>query len=163
MPDSARLWAYQANRELTEPERASLENSLMHLCQTWTAHGAPLKTSFRVEHNRFVILAVDERDAGASGCSIDGSVRLLKDIGERLGVDFFDRKQVAFLIGDQVTAYPMTRLKTLFDEGILKADAVAFNNAVSSKAEWVRAWRIPAQRSWLSRYLPKAAGVAGHS
>ncbi len=163
MPDSARLWVYQANRALSEPERASLENNLAHLCETWMAHGAPLKTSFRIEHNRFVILAVDERDAGASGCSIDGSVRLLKDIGQSLEVDFFDRQHVAFLVGEQVMAYPMTRLKTLFDEGILNADAVSFNNAVSSKAEWAKGWRVAANQSWLSRYLPKPAGVTGNS
>jgi len=162
MPDSARLWVYQSNRMLTEPERASLENNLMHLCETWLAHGAPLKTSFKIDYNRFVILAVDERDAGASGCSIDGSVRLLKGIGQQLEIDFFDRS-VAFLDSDQVRTYPMVSLKTLFNKGALKADSVAFNNTVTSKAEWVKEWKVAAKHSWLSRYLPKAAGVAGHS
>jgi len=37
-----------------------------------------LKPPLKLEFNRFVILSVDESSAGASGCSIDGSVRVLR-------------------------------------------------------------------------------------
>jgi hypothetical protein len=50
-------------------------------------------------------------------------------------------------------------LKTLFERGVLTADTIAFNNTLTSKADWEQAWRVPVRNSWLSRYLPKAAGV----
>ena len=159
MPGDARLWVYQADRALSDVERAAVENSLHHLCDSWAAHGTPLHTSFRIELNQFIVLAVDERQAGASGCSIDGTVRLLKSMQERLGLDFFNRQQVAFADGKSVRLYPLSELKTLFETGILTADSVTFNNALTTKAEWEQRWRVPVKDSWLSRYLPKAAGV----
>lgn len=159
MPDSSRLWVYQADRQLTATEKASLESSLVHLCQTWMAHGAPLKTSFRIEHNQFIILAVDESEAGASGCSIDGSVRLIKETQHRLGIDFFNRTLVPFLEGGRVIMHRADQLKTLFDQGVLQGESITFNPAVVTKGEWVRRWRLAVKDSWLSRYLPKAAGV----
>jgi hypothetical protein len=159
MPGDARLWIYQADRALSEMEYAAVENSLHHLCDTWLAHGAPLRTSFRIAYNHFIILAVDERQAGASGCSIDGSVRLLKSLQERLGVDFFNRQRVAFVDADSIRLHGTGDLKTLFESGILTADSITFNNALSTKADWESMWRVPARESWLSRYLPKAAGV----
>ena len=159
MPGDARLWIYQSDRKLTDTERAAVENSLMHLCDTWSAHGTPLHTSFRIEYSQFIVLAVDERQAGASGCSIDGTVRVLKTMQERLGLDFFNRHQVAFVDGDAVRLYGMNELKSFFERGILKADSVTFNNALTTKADWEQAWRVSAKDSWLSRFLPKAAGV----
>lgn len=159
MPGDARLWIYQADRALTEIEYAAVEHSLHHLCDTWLAHGTPLHTSFHIAYNHFIILAVDERQAGASGCSIDGSVRLLKSLQERLGVDFFNRQRVAIVDGDTIRLHGTGDLKTLFESGILTPDSITFNNALSTKADWERTWRVPARESWLSRYLPKAAGV----
>ena len=159
MPGDARLWIYQADRALSDVERAAVENSLHHLCDTWSAHGTPLHTSFRIEHSQFILLAVDEHQAGASGCSIDGTVRLLKSMQERLGIDFFNRQQVAFADGESVRLHRLSELKTLFENGILTADSLTFNNALTSKAQWEKGWRVPVKDSWLSRYLPKAAGV----
>jgi hypothetical protein len=159
LPDDARLWVYQADRALTPVERAAAENNLHHLCDTWSTHGTPLHTSFRIEYNQFIILAVDERHAGASGCSIDGTVRLLKSMQERLGIDFFNRQWVAFADGDSVHMHPLNELKSLFEKGILTAESLTFNNTVTTKADWQQQWRVPARESWLSRYLPKAAGV----
>ncbi len=163
MPGSSRLWIYQADRPFTAPERVSLENDLVHLCETWKAHEVPLKTSFQIAYKQFIVLAVDERDAGASGCSIDGSVRWLKGLQQRLGIDFFNRQQVAFLDGERISLYPLSQLKTLFENGVLNARSVAFNNALTTKADWEHAWKVAAAETWLSRYLPKAAGVQNPS
>lgn len=159
LPGDARLWIYQADRLFTDAERLAIENSCLHLCNSWSAHGTPLRTSFRIEHNLFIVLAVDEHAAGASGCSIDGSVRLLKELQQRLGLDFFNRQQVAFLEGAAVTLHPVNELKSRFADGILSPRSVTFNNAITTKKDWETAWRLPASESWLVRYLPKPAGV----
>ncbi len=88
LPGHSRLWIYQANRPLTADEKEYLTQGLKDLCDQWSAHGVPLRTSFALPFDRFVVLAVDE---GASGCSIDSSVRFLKGLQEKLGIDFFDR------------------------------------------------------------------------
>jgi hypothetical protein len=135
------------------------EHALTRLCQAWVAHEQPLQTSFRIEFDQFIILTVDERAAGASGCSIDGSVHLLMELQQTIGVNFFDRSQIAFLQHGNIVLHPLAQMKTLFEKGILNADSVSFNNTLTTKAAWEQQWRMPAKTSWLSRYLPKGAGV----
>jgi hypothetical protein len=160
MPGHSRVWIYQASRALNASDKEYLLDGLRNLCDQWAAHGNPLKTSFVIQFDRFVVLAVDEQTAGASGCSIDASVRYLKSLQEKLGLDFFDRSQVAFQQDDKIELYPLKELRALFENHTLSGETIAFNNLVSTKAEWENEWRAPVRQSWLSRHLPKTA-VAG--
>ena len=160
MAGHSRLWIYQANRFFSAGEKSQLEDGLKELCEQWTAHQVPLQTSFAVEHSLFVILAVDELQAGASGCSIDSSVHFLKGLQQSLGIDFFDRSQMAFIDGVQVTLHPITSLKTLFEDHTLTGESVAFNPLVTTKSDWIEKGRIKVKDSWLNKFLPKTV-VAG--
>ena len=70
-PKSARVWIYQADRALKYQESRFIEKNAKAFCEQWAAHGVALKSSFKILHNRFLILAVDEQANMASGCSID--------------------------------------------------------------------------------------------
>jgi hypothetical protein len=109
---------------------------LQVFCENWAAHGSGLQTSFRIDHHRFLILAVDEQSGGASGCSIDSSVRVVKDLGARLGIDFFNRADVAFWQEGEVKTYPLTQLKNLFANDTLNPQTQAFNTLAVTWGEW---------------------------
>ena len=160
MPGHSRLWIYQANRTFTAIDKQHFHQGLRDLCEQWSAHGTPLHTSFTLQFDLFVILAVDEHQQGASGCSIDGSVRYLKSVQSQLGLDFFDRTQTAFLVNGKIAIYPIQELKTLFENNTLSEVSIAFNNAISTKSEWETHWKVTAKNSWLKRYLPQTP-VAG--
>lgn len=155
LPPYSRIWIYQSDRPSSVDEEKIISDSLMNFCSRWEAHGNPLQTSFKIEYHQFVVLAVDESSAGASGCSIDGSVRVLKELGRQLGIDFFDRTKVAFLEGDKIQSYSLSQLKSLFESGGLTSNSQTFNNLVASKAELETDWKISVQKSWLTKYLPK--------
>jgi hypothetical protein len=157
LSEEARVWVYQLNRELTDVEKSKIELVMKDFCSHWQAHGAPLRTSFQIAHNYFLILAVDENAGNASGCSIDGSVRVLKELGTQLNVDFFDRTKAAFLIDNKVQLYPIAKLKDLFNEGALNAIMPMFDNLVATKSSYLKNWQVPIAETWLSKYLPKGA------
>lgn len=157
LPSHARLWIYQANRSFSSVEKEQLFNGLKDLCEQWSAHGTPLQTSFTIQFDQFVIMAVDEQVNGASGCSIDGSVRYLKSLQDQLGIDFFDRTCVAFLKEGKIIVHPVAEIRNLFESYALSAETVTFNNTLTTKAEWENHWRVPVKDSWLARYLPKTA------
>ena len=157
LPSNARLWIYQADRSLNPTEEKSLTIILQEFCAQWEAHGQPLKTSFKIEHHRFVILAVDENYSNASGCSIDGSVRIFKSLQQELGINFLDRSTVAFLLADEVKTFPLTELKNLFLSGRLTASSSTFNNLIERKSDFEKAWLTTVAQSWLVKYLPKPA------
>lgn len=156
LSDRARVWVYQMNRQISPSEKEEMASIMESFCVQWQAHGAPLQASFDIAHHQFLILAVDENAGGASGCSIDGSVRLLKDVGAQMNVDFFDRTLVALLIDNQVSVFPLSKLKELFGSGTLNASMVTFNNLVATKAEYQQNWEVKVADSWLARYLPKS-------
>ncbi|HEY5691220.1 MAG TPA: hypothetical protein VIS49_07180 [Cyclobacteriaceae bacterium] len=153
---TARVWIYQLDRSVNEQEKSEIEKVIKGFCHQWQAHGAPLRTSFQLIHDHFLVLAVDEKAGIASGCSIDGSVRVLKELSERYNIDFFNRTLATFLIDDEVVAYPLNQLKGLFSSGTLSSTATTFNNLVESKAAFLENWMVPVGKSWLSKYLPKS-------
>lgn len=157
LPAHSRIWIYQANRSLSKQEKQLAEASLQAFCEGWAAHGEALKTSFSIEHDQFIILATDEDYHLPSGCSIDSSVRALKELQTRLGIDFFDRTRVAFLTGDSVVTHPLAVLKTLFEQGDLAKNTITFNNLVPSRGDLAHGWKTPVEKTWLTKYLPNSA------
>ena len=96
MAGSARVWVYQSNRALSLEESKAIAELTVDFLTKWTAHGAGLKSSFRILHNHFLAISVDEAHTGASGCSIDASVHFIQSLERQFGVNFFDRTKVAF-------------------------------------------------------------------
>jgi hypothetical protein len=155
LPPHARVWIYQADRAFSTDEEKIISSTLTNFCLQWAAHGNPLRTSFQIQYHRFVILAVDESSAGASGCSIDGSVRVLKELGDQLNINFFDRTQIAFLIDGEIKTHLLSELNSLFESAKLAASTLTFNNLVPTKEEWEANWKSTVEKSWLIKYLPK--------
>jgi hypothetical protein len=156
LPSSSRVWVFQSNRPLTLAELSIAESKLREFTEGWAVHGSPFDTSYAIRHDQFFILAADESIQSASGCSIDSSVRVLKELEQALGIQLLDRSKVAFLIDGRVTLFPLNGLKEKFQEGILTEETLAFNNLVGSKGEFEKAWLAPAGSSWLRRYIPNS-------
>jgi hypothetical protein len=154
IPDHSRLWIYQSNRKFTSDEVSIISDALLAFTKQWSAHGEPLLTSFDIRLEQFIILAADEKYVPPSGCSIDGAVRTIKDLGNRFAIDFFDRTATAFLRNEGVTLIPMTALKSHFNNGILNHESLVVNLLVSTKADLADAFVVPVSNTWLKRYLP---------
>lgn len=157
LPDTARVWVYQANQFLTPQIVQAIQNALHPALQQWAAHGQPLLASAQVVANRFVIVGVDEGYNLPSGCSIDSSVRTLQQIGQQVGIDFFDRSAAIQLADGSVQTVALPDLKTAVAEGHITTDTLVFNTLVKSKAELMTNWQIRASNSWLKRYFKTIA------
>ena len=153
----SRVWIYQGNRPFTPEEEESVHNALKRFCMEWTAHGEPLKSSFRIEKSQFVIMAVDEDYHNPSGCSIDSSVGVLRQINTITGVDLLDRTKVPFYLDGKVTLIPISQLKSNFSSGRLQASTLTCNLLAATKAQWDKKWQIAVENSWMAKYLSKAA------
>ena len=152
-----RVWIYQGSRAFSADEEILVSNSLRGFCEQWVAHGEPLRSSFKIEKNQFVIMAVDEDFHNPSGCSIDSSVGVLRQIHSATGVDLLDRSKVSFLLDGKVTLVPLSEVKSNFASGRLQASTIMFNMLASTKAEWEAKWQITAENSWMAKYLSKTA------
>jgi hypothetical protein len=151
---SSRIWIYQSARKFTPEEKEMISAHLEAFTQGWAAHGQGLKTSFDIRYNQFIMLAADESHHGASGCSIDSSVRAVKEIEQQLGLDLFDRNQVAFMHENTITLIRLQDLKQKYADGIWNEASLTFNNLVSEKGQLETSWIVPAGNTWLKRYVP---------
>jgi hypothetical protein len=152
MPQDARLWVYQANRDLTGGEVDVVQANLQNATQQWAAHGVPLLASFKILYNRFVIVAVDEGQNAASGCSIDASTRWLKELGNHLNIDFFDRSQ-AYLDGENIKTFSIFQAKQQVTAGIINAETLVFVNNIQHVSDLATNWQIKASDSYLKKYF----------
>lgn len=155
LADHSRVWIYQSDRKLNEEEVTQIKAHGERFINEWAAHGTKLKASFDVFYNRFLILFVDEKQAMASGCSIDSSVHFIKEVGAAYGLDLFDRMIIAFKVGEQVDTLRMNDFQEALDKGQIKDNTIVFNNLVETKAEFDASWEVPLRESWHQRMLVK--------
>ena len=157
--DDSRIWIYQANRKLNSEESKIISQVLLAFTEGWLVHGNPMRASFDLRFDQFVILAADEKANAPSGCSIDDSVRTLKKLGAELNIDFFDRTMIAFKKDAHVFTISTSDLKPKLKDGEWDQTTLVFNNLVGAKGDLSRTWLTPAGSTWLKRYLPQQTVV----
>lgn len=153
LPKDARVWIYQASRSLTNAEVEVVSPLLSQFSTEWTSHGQTLQASAQLFHNRFLVLANNEDVNSPSGCSIDASVRFVKQLEEMLNVSFFDRTQLAFLQNNTVEVVPLKAIKEKIKTGELQANSLYFDNTVPTAGQILNNWPKPANETWLARYF----------
>ncbi len=163
MPEDARVWVYQSNRFISDIELAAIEKAGIQFIADWTSHGANLKASFDILYNRFIVIAVDEKQATASGCGIDKSVHFVKELEKQFDLRLFDRMEVAYRNGNEIkTCHLNNLLEELTRSGLYSEkgnkegtnEVIVFNNMVTTKKQFDTDWEINLKQSWQSRVLP---------
>lgn len=147
----SRVWVYQSSRLFSLAEAFDIEDLLKEFTSKWNSHGTPVKGAGYLFFGQFIILMADERATGVSGCSTDSSVRLIKDIEQRFGVNMFDRTTLTFVVKDKIELLPLSQLQYAVENGFITADTIYFNNLVQTKEELETKWIIPVRESWLAK------------
>jgi hypothetical protein len=89
-----RTWVFIADRKMNEEEAIRINDELQRFVSNWKTHGTPIDASgFCFEHAAIVI-AANEAEVKASGCSIDKINQLVHSLGSTLDIDFFNRFNV---------------------------------------------------------------------
>ena len=155
LPESSRIWIYQASRMLTPVEVAAISGQLRAFTERWAAHNIPLQASFTISYQRFIVLAANEQVNAASGCSIDESVHLMKEIEKQFSLDLFNRDAVAFLIKENVMVIPVAALRATLAEGKWNSSSQVFDISTKTVGDLKNRWPVSACDTWLKRYLDK--------
>ena len=146
--NSSRVWIYQSNRIFSESEIVFIQQKLLSFCTSWKAHENHLMSSYKILHNRFIVLLVDEQKQKASGCSIDSSVKVIKELEIKFGIDLFNRNQIAFKKDEEIVTNSISEFKK-----IVNPQTIVFNNLVKTKKELENNWETTSSKSWHAKYL----------
>jgi hypothetical protein len=144
----SKVWIYQSNRRFTDAEAEEIQQKLDAFTTQWTAHGHQLKAKAEIPYQFFIVLIVDQDAASATGCSIDASVRVIKEIEQAYHVDLFDRFNIAYKIDDQVFVNTKEDFETLVSIKKITVDTIVFNNLVQTLEEYQQKWEVPLENSW---------------
>lgn len=154
LPGHARVWVYQSNKTLNEKQLEVIQQKLTKFCEGWNTHGNSMPASFQILDSQIVILAVDESNLGTSGCSIDSSVRTLRELESLLGINLTDQGKVTVKnSGGQVNVLPALGLKSKIQTGELTLEQEVVNHLIRTKADLHQLWQ-PVRNSWLNKYFP---------
>lgn len=147
----SKVWVYQSNRPFTDNEVASVQQKLNDFTAQWKAHGHQLSAKAEVLHHFFIVFTVDEASAGVTGCSIDSSVRIIKEIEQEYKVDLFDRFNMAYRVDGKVIVTNKEDFETLVSIKKVGPNTVVFNNLVQTLEEFQTKWEVPFEQSWHSK------------
>ncbi len=153
LPETSRVWIYQANRSFSVDELEEIKNKLDAFIIQWTAHGANLKASYDIKYKRFITIALDQNTNQATGCSIDASVHFIQQLESVYNVDLMDKMNVSYKQGEFIAYKPLIEFKKMAKNRSVSPNTIVFNNLVTNIAEYRSDWEVPAKDSWHNRFL----------
>lgn len=153
LPEESKIWIYQSNRKFSDDEISEIETDLQQFIENWAAHGTSLTASYLLKYNRFIILAVNQENQVATGCSIDASVAFIQGLEQKYNVDLLDKMNVTFKVGEHVAHKTLIDFKKMAKDKAVTGDTIVFNNLVNNIAEFNESWETPAADSWHGRFF----------
>ena len=150
---ASRVWIYQANTTLNDAQTTAINSHLQQFARQWTAHNQALKAFAAVFHNRYIVLMVDETQAGASGCSIDKSVHFIQALEREYNIQLFDRMTFTYRDNNGIQAASREAFAVKYAQGTINDDTIVFDNLVKTKAEFESSWEKKLSESWHKRMV----------
>ena len=147
LPNNSKVLIFQSDKEINEKELFLIQEDLDNFSRNWLTHGKPVRNTFKI-FNYFICFFIDESSYQTSGCSIDSVVNLIKSIGTRFNIDFFNRNNIVYLDNRQAKLLTIDNFKSL-----IQPDIIIYNNLVQTKSDFENKWKIPVKESWLNRYV----------
>ena len=154
MPAHSRVWIFQSSVPLTGELLNAVDTQLSNFLNDWAAHGSPLMTGYEILFDRFIVIAVDEEVASASGCSIDKMMREVQSVDEQHKLDLLNRLKVAYRSGEDVVECDVNEFKQKLDSSEIDANTMVFNNLVPDLKSFRDGWETQVSNSWHANLLP---------
>jgi hypothetical protein len=156
LPADARVWVFGAAAPVDDLDGKKLLAATDAFLLTWTAHGHPLTCAREWRDERFLVIGVDQRSEGASGCSIDGLFRTLRGLEPAIGTSLVVGGLVFFRDGlGLLHAIARAEFEKLAVAGSVTAATVVYDTAVTTAGDYRAHFERPAGESWHATLLAK--------
>lgn len=148
LPASARLWIFSSPVPL---DTALLLPPLQEFIRSWTAHQQDLRASSSLSECFFILLAVDEAQTSASGCSIDKATHFVRDLGQSLNLNFLEKRRYFYRNGDQpIHAVDHPTMQAAVQDGTVTENTLVADTLLTQVGDLRRLW-LPFGQSWHRR------------
>jgi hypothetical protein len=150
LPDDARLWVFACDPAPSADAERQLFAAADHFLNGWQAHGSPLTCAREWRDGRFLAIAVDQRAAGASGCSIDALFNALRALEPRIGSRVVGGGNVFYRdSGGTVRCVTRDEFSDAAARGEVNPDTPVFDTSITSAEAWRERFELPARDTWM--------------
>ena len=153
LPNDARVWIYQSNKTFNKAESQAIRQIVSDFVTQWQSHGKQVRAWGGLKYNRFIVLIADEKHEAPSGCSIDSSVTMIKEIEANTGTDMFNKMHFSYKKGEEVCSADRLDFAALYQNGEISDQTIVFNNLVQTKADLEDKWEVALADSWHARMV----------
>lgn len=130
LPDNSRLWIYGFSRKLDPAQIELVKNRLQIFIDSWLVHKSQVEGGFELYEKQFVFLASNDT---ISGCSIDSSVSVFKELKQLHGLDALDQNLVFYRNEDgDVESVSRSVFQQRVNNGLISPHTKVFNLMINS-------------------------------
>ena len=134
LSNNARVWVYVFKSELDADQEEIVKNKFDQFVAGWQCHGAELTGAYQLIESKVLILAVEEANS-VSGCSIDSSVRVLKQLKDDHGIDALDQTLIHYRKGDDLETVNRAIFDTLCKTGDISQETKVIDPLLNSMSD----------------------------
>ena len=150
---NSKVWIYTANRSITQLEAERIKPLIKAFTNVWTAHDKALKACGDVLYSRFIILAVDESQTTASGCSIDKSTHFIKSIETLFSLNLFNRLELIYQHQEKQKSIALKDLAPKIADGEISMNTLIYDSTLTQLGKLQSEFIKEAGQSWLVKYI----------
>jgi hypothetical protein len=156
LPPDSRVWIFAADRPLADDAQRALLAETDAFLDRWQAHGEPLRCAREWRDGRFLVVGVDQGQAHASGCSVDGLFRIFQRLEQQVGVRLLGGGRVFYRGRDgAIASVERGELKSRVASGDVGPDTTVLDTNITSLADYRDHFERPARESWVGKVLDR--------
>jgi hypothetical protein len=155
LSDQARLWIYAFPETLDEDQIRLVRKHLNAFIGNWKSHGKAIRGEYELLYDQFILIATDD---DPSGCSIDSSARMFRELKERHGLDALTSHLIFYRDEYRIRSVEREAFQQLVEEGVIGDHTVVFNTMLTSIGGLRNGeWELSFQSSWHRKAFRKSA------
>ena len=124
LPNESRIWVYGFSHSLNDDQYTLVRERLEHFKKEWMYHGKTVTGDYEIIEKQFVVIATNE---AISGCSIDSSVAVFKELKQKAQLDALNQSLIFYRDSEEVKAVDRQEFQELVSSGNVHAKTKVFN------------------------------------
>ena len=153
IPDEGKIWIFPSSRKFYPQEIEELIEGIGNFLSTWTSNNSDFNCAFKLEYNRFIVVAVDDVKTKLSLKAHDELIGYILLLEKKYNNILLDKINVCYKQGEHVQYKELPDFKKMIKNRGVSEKTTVFNNLVTTVEEYKNNWEINIMDSWLDRFL----------
>ena len=154
--NDARIWIYGFSKQLNGNDKKIVGNVLDQFVKSWKSHGDDVTGAFSLIYDRFAILAA--KSSGASGCSVDSSVGIFKELRNKHALDALNLNLIFYRVDDKIESVTRPEFRDMVKAGNIALETTVFDTSILYISQLREGkFELPVRNSWHVRLIREVA------